>query len=168
MFLHCRRLGCDGTAEVLDLGDEGRCHRPYERAVGDTEVDLVADRDGVIAEVDHQVVTAHPEDRDALGWLQTVRVHVLAAEGQDCLVHGPAAGADRRLAEGRLSTISPGLSRFHSDLEHDYPELKTGLGLDHFEGRSWTGWHHHATLVTAAHLFITTLRLTNPKASGQG
>ena len=29
-------------------------------------------------------------------------------------------------------------------------------------------WHHHATLVTAAHLFITTLRLTNPKASGQG
>jgi SRSO17 transposase len=42
------------------------------------------------------------------------------------------------------------------------------LGLDHFEGRSWTGRHHHATLVSAAHLFITALRLTNPKANGQG
>ncbi|WP_426986086.1 IS701 family transposase [Pseudarthrobacter sp. Y6] len=51
-------------------------------------------------------------------------------------------------------------------IEHDYRELKTGLGLDHFEGRTWLGWHHHATLVTAAHLFITTLRLTRPKAPG--
>jgi len=48
-------------------------------------------------------------------------------------------------------------------IEHDYRELKTGLGLAHFEGRSFTGWHRHATLVTAAHLFITRLRLTRPK-----
>ncbi len=48
-------------------------------------------------------------------------------------------------------------------IEHDYRELKTGLGLDHFEGRSWTGWHRHVTLVTAAHLFITELRL-DPQA----
>ena len=47
-------------------------------------------------------------------------------------------------------------------IEHDYRELKTGLGLDHFEGRSWTGWHRHVTLVTAAHLFVTMLRL-DPK-----
>jgi SRSO17 transposase len=49
-------------------------------------------------------------------------------------------------------------------IEHDYRELKTGLGLDHFEGRSFTGWHRHVTLVTAAHLFITTLR-HDPKAA---
>ncbi|GAA1765265.1 hypothetical protein GCM10009734_86730 [Nonomuraea bangladeshensis] len=49
-------------------------------------------------------------------------------------------------------------------IEHDYRELKTGLGLDHFEGRSWTGWHRHVTLVTAAHLFLTTLR-GDPKAA---
>ena len=49
-------------------------------------------------------------------------------------------------------------------VEHDYRELKTGLGLDHFEGRSWTGWHRHVTLVTAAHLFVTMLRL-DPKAA---
>ena len=51
-------------------------------------------------------------------------------------------------------------------IEHDYRELKTGLGLAHFEGRTFAGWHHHVTLVTAAHLFITTLRLTRPKATG--
>ncbi|MEV8195587.1 transposase, partial [Rhodococcus pyridinivorans] len=59
------------------------------------------------------------------------------------------------------------LAKIRWRIEHDYRELKTGLGLDHFEGRSWLGWHHHVTLVTAAHLFITTLRLTDPKATGQ-
>jgi SRSO17 transposase len=52
-------------------------------------------------------------------------------------------------------------------IEHDYRELKTGLGLDHFEGRSWIGWHRHVTLATAAQLFLTQLRLTHPKAAGQ-
>lgn len=52
-------------------------------------------------------------------------------------------------------------------IEHDYRELKHGLGLDHFEGRTWLGWHHHVTLVTAAHLFITEQRLAaDPKAVG--
>ena len=59
-----------------------------------------------------------------------------------------------------------GLAKIRWRIEHDYRELKTGVGLDHFEGRTWTGWHHHATLATAAHVFLTWLRLTNPKASG--
>jgi SRSO17 transposase len=75
-----------------------------------------------------------------------------------------------------ISTLSPDtplkelvrLAKIRWRIEHDYRELKTVLGLDHFEGRSWTGWHHHTTLVSAAHLFITTLRLTNPRATGQG
>lgn len=52
-------------------------------------------------------------------------------------------------------------------IEHDYRELKTALGLDHFEGRSWIGWHRHVTLTAAAQLFLTQLRLTHPKAAGQ-
>ncbi|MFF6904306.1 IS701 family transposase [Streptomyces hydrogenans] len=48
-------------------------------------------------------------------------------------------------------------------IEHDYRELKHGLGLDHFEGRTWRGWHHHITLVTAAQAFLT-LRRLDPKA----
>jgi SRSO17 transposase len=59
------------------------------------------------------------------------------------------------------------LAKMRWRIEHDYRELKTGLGLDHFEGRTWLGWHHHATLVTAAHLFLTTLRPTAPKGNGQ-
>jgi len=52
-------------------------------------------------------------------------------------------------------------------IEHDYRELKTGLGLDHFEGRSWTGWHRHVILTATAQLFLTQLRLANPQAAGQ-
>src|SRR3954451_20638783 len=48
-------------------------------------------------------------------------------------------------------------------IEHDYRELKTALGLDHFEGRTFTGWHRHVTLVSAASLFLTLLR-ADPKA----
>lgn len=52
-------------------------------------------------------------------------------------------------------------------MEHDYRELKTALGLDHFEGRSWIGWHRHVTLAATAQLFLTQLRLAEPKAVGQ-
>ena len=40
-------------------------------------------------------------------------------------------------------------------IEHDYHQLKQELGLDHFEGRGWRGWHHHVTLVMIAHAFLT-------------
>jgi len=39
-------------------------------------------------------------------------------------------------------------------VEQDYRELKEELGLDHFEGRHWLGWHHHVTLVTMAYAFL--------------
>jgi SRSO17 transposase len=48
-------------------------------------------------------------------------------------------------------------------VEHDYRELKTGLGIDHFEGRSFVGWHRHVTLAVLAQAFCTQLRL-DPKA----
>lgn len=55
------------------------------------------------------------------------------------------------------------LAKIRWRIEHDYRELKTGAGLDHFEGRSFTGWHRHVTLVSVAHAFTTLLRL-DPKA----
>lgn len=55
------------------------------------------------------------------------------------------------------------LARLRWKIELDYRQLKGELGLDHYEGRSYLGWHHHTALVTAAHGFLTLERL-NPKA----
>ncbi|MGW2262836.1 IS701 family transposase [Streptomyces sp. NPDC001780] len=56
------------------------------------------------------------------------------------------------------------LAKLRWRVEHDYREMKQALGLAHFEGRTWSGWHHHVTLVSAAHAFCTLQRLTrNPK-----
>jgi SRSO17 transposase len=43
-------------------------------------------------------------------------------------------------------------------VERDYEELKQGLGWGRFEGRSWRGFHHHATLCLAAHGFLVAER----------
>jgi SRSO17 transposase len=55
------------------------------------------------------------------------------------------------------------LAKIRWRIEHDYRELKHALGLDHFEGRSFTGWHRHVTLTVLAQAFCTLLRL-DPKA----
>jgi SRSO17 transposase len=55
------------------------------------------------------------------------------------------------------------LGKLRWRVEQDYRELKGALGLDHFEGRSWPGWHHHLTLVSVAHGFLTLERLRRPK-----
>lgn len=47
------------------------------------------------------------------------------------------------------------LAKLRWRIEHDYRELKDALGLDHFEGRSYRGWHHHVTCVSVAHAFLT-------------
>jgi SRSO17 transposase len=59
------------------------------------------------------------------------------------------------------------LAKIRWRIEHDYRELKTGLGLDHFEGRSFTGWHRHVTLAVLAQAFATMIR-TDPKALAPG
>ena len=44
-------------------------------------------------------------------------------------------------------------------IEQQYQELKSELGLDHFEGRSYPGWHHHVVLTAVAHAFIQRERM---------
>ena len=48
-------------------------------------------------------------------------------------------------------------------IEQDYQQLKEELGLDHYEGRNWSGWHHHVTLVMLAHSFLTLETLRSKK-----
>jgi len=47
-------------------------------------------------------------------------------------------------------------------IERDYEELKQEVGLGHFEGRGWRGFHHHATLCIAAYGFLISERETIP------
>jgi SRSO17 transposase len=44
-------------------------------------------------------------------------------------------------------------------IEQQYQELKSELGLDHFEGRSYPGWYHHVVLTAVAHAFIQRERM---------
>jgi SRSO17 transposase len=48
-------------------------------------------------------------------------------------------------------------------IERDYQELKSELGLSHYEGRNWRGFHHHATLCIAAYGFLILERLAGKK-----
>lgn len=51
-------------------------------------------------------------------------------------------------------------------IERDYEELKQELGLGHFEGRNWRGFHHHATLCIAAYGFLVLERCLFPPSAG--
>jgi SRSO17 transposase len=59
------------------------------------------------------------------------------------------------------------LAKIRWRVEHDYRELKHGLGLDHFEGRSYLGWHRHVTLAVLAQAFCTMIRM-DPKVPAPG
>ena len=54
------------------------------------------------------------------------------------------------------------LTKLRWRIERDYQELKQELGLGHFEGRGWRGFHHHATLCVAAYGFLVSERETIP------
>lgn len=54
------------------------------------------------------------------------------------------------------------LTKLRWRIERDYQELKQGLGLGHFEGRGWRGFHHHATLCIAAYAFLVAERARIP------
>ena len=97
-----------------------------------------------------RVIAAHPVTRDR----QAPREEWLIIqwpEGRDeptdyWISNLPADTEPERLAR---------LARLRWMIELDYRQLKGELGLDHYEGRSYLGFHHHCTLVTAAHGFLT-------------
>jgi SRSO17 transposase len=47
-------------------------------------------------------------------------------------------------------------------VERDYQEMKSEIGLDHYEGRTWRGFHHHVTLCAVAHGFLAIQRRLSP------
>jgi SRSO17 transposase len=57
------------------------------------------------------------------------------------------------------------LAKLRWRIERDYQELKQEVGLGHFEGRRWRGFHHHATLCIAAYGFLISERETIPPSA---
>ena len=53
-------------------------------------------------------------------------------------------------------------------IERDYEELKQELGLGHYEGRGWRGFHHHAVLCIAAYGFLVSERNRFPPSARAG
>src|ERR1700739_1087219 len=60
-------------------------------------------------------------------------------------------------AEAKLAALVK-LAKHRWIIERDYEELKQELGLGHYEGRGWRGFHHHATLCIAAYGFLVAER----------
>jgi SRSO17 transposase len=52
-------------------------------------------------------------------------------------------------------------------IERDYQDLKQELGLGHYEGRGWRGFHHHASLSIAAYGFLMVQQLQHPEGAGK-
>jgi SRSO17 transposase len=101
-----------------------------------------------------RVFAAHPIERDHLPPRQEWLI-VEWPEGDErpsdlWLSNLPADTPPERLVQ---------LARLRWVVELDYRQLKGELGLDHYEGRSYLGWHHHCALVTLAHAFLTEERL---------
>jgi SRSO17 transposase len=69
-----------------------------------------------------------------------------------------------------LSTLDPkvsfrrlvDLAKMRWRIERDYQELKQEIGIGHYEGRGWRGFHHHGTLCIAAYGFLVSERETIP------
>jgi SRSO17 transposase len=73
--------------------------------------------------------------------------------------HCYLAHLHRAPSKARCLTLSR--SRWH--VEHYFQRSKDDLGLDHYEGRSWRGFHHHLALSAIAYLFILTTYLGSKK-----
>ena len=101
-----------------------------------------------------RVTAAHPVERDHLPprgeWLVIEWPKGEEAPTDYWLSNLPEDTEPERLAR---------LARLRWTIELDYRQLKGELGLDHYEGRSYAGFHHHCALVTCAHAFLTLERL---------
>ena len=96
------------------------------------------------------------------GWLLVRRTVPGAGEEAEYKSYLSNAPADTPLTE------LVRLSGMRWPIEACFAEGRQELGLDHYEVRSWRGWHHHLTLVILAHHFLVRLqRRLDPREGGQ-
>lgn len=110
------------------------------------------------------------------GWFAATRVHTAhraragAPPGQEQWLLIQWLDGDEEPSKYWLSNLPADteagrlvyLAKLRWRIERDYQEMKGELGLDHFEGRGWVGFHHHCALVATAHLFLALERALFP------
>jgi SRSO17 transposase len=104
------------------------------------------------------VVAAHPVQRDRKPPREEWLI-IEWPEGEQAPTDYWLSNLDENESRERLAP----LARLRWQVELDYRQLKGELGLDHYEGRSYLGFHHHTALVTCAHAFLT-LESPRPKS----
>jgi len=88
-----------------------------------------------------------------------------------CLIEWPAGEAEptkyflSTLPETITRRALVGTAKLRWRIERDYQDLKQELGLGHYEGRGWRGFHHHATLCIAAYGFLICEREAIPPSA---
>lgn len=105
-----------------------------------------------------RVTPAHDWRQRALApeiWLLAEQVPSATPRTKYYFVHLPATASLRALVR---------LTHQRWAIEQQYQELKDELGLDHFEGRSWPGWHRHVALTAVAYTFLQVERRRRPRA----
>jgi SRSO17 transposase len=109
-----------------------------------------------------------------LAWCEVWLQHTLRQAGGDLeklwlVVDWPATAAEpyhyylARLHRPPTKARCLKLSRSRWHIEQYFQRAKDDLGLDHFEGRSWIGFHHHLVLSALAYLFILSVHLRAKK-----
>ncbi len=91
-------------------------------------------------------------------WLVLRRTLDARAELKYYLSNAPAATRPRALVR---------VSGMRWPIERAFAECKDELGMDHYETRTWRGWHHHQTLTLLAHHFLVRLRVRLSKKSAR-
>ena len=89
-------------------------------------------------------------------WL-VLRRHVETGELKTYLCHAPVDTA----AETQVR-----MSGMRWPIETCFEDSKQLLGMGDYEVRSWTGWHHHMTLIILAHFFVVRMSLRLKKSPG--
>jgi len=101
-----------------------------------------------VAHRDYQLTESRPEEWLLIEW----------PEGENEPTKYWLSTLPQRITFGRLVD----LTKLRWRIERDYQDLKQEVGLGHFEGRGWRGFHHHATLCIAAYGFLVSERETIP------
>jgi SRSO17 transposase len=153
-------------------GKMGRPPRLLQRSRGHQPVSVKQLAMNLPATVFHEVTWRQGTDRKLRSRFAAVRIRAAHRDYEKAEPHAEQwlliewPRGEEEPAKYWVSTLPPAtklkalikMAKHRWIIERDYEELKQELGLGHFEGRNWRGFHHHATLCIAAYGFLVAER----------